>query len=53
MNIQALQQKMSLPQFPLSSKYDIGWLNENEMGPCSLWLAEFLVSGMGRTWSTP
>lgn len=34
---------MRLPQFPLSSKYDILWMNENEMGPCSLWLAEFLL----------
>jgi SAM-dependent methyltransferase len=46
MDIQELQKKMSLPQFPLSTKYDIEWLAENEMGPCSLWLAEFLVSSM-------
>jgi len=37
-----LQKELSFEQFPLSSKYDIDWLNENEMGPCSVWLAEYL-----------
>lgn len=46
MDMQELQKKMSLPQFPLSAKYDIEWLAENEMGPNSLWLAEFLASAM-------
>jgi hypothetical protein len=38
-----LQEKMTLKQFPLSAKYDIKWVVENEMGPNSLWLMEFLV----------
>jgi hypothetical protein len=31
-----LQDKLSLNQFPLSAKYDIKWVIENEMGPSSL-----------------
>lgn len=38
-----LQKELSLKQFPLSSKYDVEWLYENEMGPCSVWLSEFLL----------
>jgi cyclopropane fatty-acyl-phospholipid synthase-like methyltransferase len=38
-----LKKKLSLDQFPLSAKYDIKWVIENEMGPSSLWLMEFLV----------
>jgi cyclopropane fatty-acyl-phospholipid synthase-like methyltransferase len=38
-----LQEKMALKQFPLSSRYDIKWVIENEMGPSSLWLMEFLI----------
>lgn len=41
-----LQKRMSLLQFPLSSRYDMGWLVKNEMGPCSVWLAEFLTISM-------
>ena len=37
-----LQKELTLEQFPLSSKYDIEWLSDNEMGPCSAWLAEYL-----------
>ena len=37
-----LQKELTLEQFPLSSKYDIEWLIDNEMGPCSVWLAEYL-----------
>ena len=46
MDSHALQAKLRLPQFPLSAKYDISWLNENEMGPCATWLAEFLLAAM-------
>jgi cyclopropane fatty-acyl-phospholipid synthase-like methyltransferase len=46
MDIQVLNEKMKLKQFPLSSKYDIGWLAENEMGPCSTWLVEYLFETM-------
>jgi cyclopropane fatty-acyl-phospholipid synthase-like methyltransferase len=38
-----LQEKLSLNQFPLSAKYDIKWVIENEMGPSSLWLTEYLI----------
>jgi cyclopropane fatty-acyl-phospholipid synthase-like methyltransferase len=38
-----LQEKLTLSQFPLSSKYDIKWVTENEMGPSSLWLMEYLT----------
>lgn len=38
-----LQKLLTLEQFPRSAKYDIEWLNENEMGPTSTWLAEFLL----------
>jgi len=41
-----LQEKMTIPQFPLSAKYDIEWLNENEMGPSSTWLVEYLCETM-------
>lgn len=37
-----LTEKLTLEQFPRSAKYDIKWIYENEMGPSSLWLAEFL-----------
>lgn len=38
-----LQEKLSLNQFPLSATYDIKWVIENEMGPSSLWLTEYLI----------
>ncbi|WBW97801.1 SAM-dependent methyltransferase [Oceanirhabdus sp. W0125-5] len=41
-----LQRELTLPQFPLSAKYDIEWVNENEMGPNSMWLVEFLLNKM-------
>jgi cyclopropane fatty-acyl-phospholipid synthase-like methyltransferase len=41
-----LQEKLSLNQFPLSAKYDIKWVIENEMGPSSLWLIEYLIETM-------
>lgn len=44
-----LQKALSLPQFPLSAKYDIQWVNDNEMGPNSMWLAEFLLDEMKLT----
>lgn len=44
-----LQKELTLPQFPLSAKYDIEWVNENEMGPSSMWLAEFLLNKMKLT----
>lgn len=44
--IEALKDELTLEQFPLSSKYDIEWINENEMGPNSIWLSEFLLNDM-------
>jgi cyclopropane fatty-acyl-phospholipid synthase-like methyltransferase len=38
-----LQEKLTLNQFPLSAEYDLKWVIENEMGPSSLWLMEFLL----------
>ena len=37
---------LTMPQFPISAKYDPEWLCKNEMGPCSLWLCEFLMEKM-------
>ena len=45
-NKEQLQKKMTMEQLPLSAKYDIEWLVENEMGPCSVWLTEFLTQAM-------
>ncbi len=41
-----LQSALMLPQFPLTAKYDARWICENNMGPCSLWLLEFLMRKM-------
>ena len=32
--------------YPLSSKYDPGWIFENQMGPNALWLTEWLCQEM-------
>jgi Cyclopropane fatty acid synthase and related methyltransferases len=37
---------LPMKQFPLSSKYDADWILENEMGPCSMWLCEWLMEKM-------
>jgi len=41
-----LKKALHLSQFPKSSKHDAMWLCENEMGPCSIWLTEFLTNDM-------
>jgi hypothetical protein len=46
MDKEALAARMRLAQFPRSARYDIEWLCENEMGPCSTWLAEYLFETM-------
>jgi len=46
MTKQELQSALTLPQFPMSAKYDPEWLCRNEMGPCSVWLCEFLAGKM-------
>jgi len=40
---QQLLNELYVPQFPMSAKYDPEWILENQMGPCSLWLCEFLM----------
>ena len=32
-----------MKQFPVSSKYDADWILKHEMGPCSIWLCEWLM----------
>ena len=46
MTKEELQQALTMPQFPRSSKYDPEWVVRNEMGPNSLWLCEFLLEKM-------
>jgi SAM-dependent methyltransferase len=41
-----LQTALTMPQFPLSAKYDAELICENQMGPCALWLCEFLMGKM-------
>ncbi len=33
-------------RFPKASRYDLAWVTENEMGPNTLWLTEFLCEKM-------
>lgn len=46
MDKEKLKSALMLPQFPLSAKYDAEWICQNQMGPCSLWLLEFLMEKM-------
>ena len=46
MTKQEMQVALTLPQFPKSAMYDPEWLCKNEMGPCSVWLCEFLMKKM-------
>jgi len=46
MTKQELQSALTMPQFPRSAKYDAEWIRENQMGPCSMWLCEFLMEKM-------
>ena len=45
---EVIDQMKTLPmkQFPISSKYDADWILDNEMGPCSIWLCEWLMEKM-------
>lgn len=36
----------TLNKFPLSSKYELKWMQKHEMGPNSVWLTEFLLEKM-------
>jgi len=46
MTKQELQKALTMTQFPMSAEYDAEWICENQMGPCSLWLLEFLMKNM-------
>ena len=46
MTTQELQVVLTMPQFPIRAKYDAKWILENQMGPCALWLLEFLMEKM-------
>ena len=41
-----LARRLTVAQYPRSSRYDAVWLVENMMGPCSVWLAEALTDVM-------
>lgn len=41
-----LRDALTLKQFPLSSRYDPEWMIRNEMGPSSVWLAEYLTQAV-------
>lgn len=41
-----LRERLVLPAYPRSAKYDAGWMLENEMGPNALWLCEWLCDAM-------
>ncbi|MEU2061522.1 methyltransferase domain-containing protein [Streptomyces sp. NPDC013455] len=42
----ALGGRLSLPQYPRSSRYDARWTIENQMGPHALWLLEWLAPAL-------
>ena len=46
MTNQELQAALTRKEFPQSAKYDAKWLLENEMGPCAVWLCEWLMEKM-------
>ena len=46
MTKQELQKALSMPQFPMSAKYDAELIIKNQMGTCALWLCEFLMEKM-------
>lgn len=41
-----LTEMLRVEEFPLSSKYDQGWVLDNQMGPNALWLTEWLCREM-------
>lgn len=46
MTKEQLREALRVEQFPLSYKYDPEWMCENEMGPSSIWLTEFLTQNI-------
>jgi cyclopropane fatty-acyl-phospholipid synthase-like methyltransferase len=41
-----LTERLTLPRYPRSAKYDPAWVMANVMGPQPLWLAEWLTGAM-------
>lgn len=41
-----LAERLTLPRYPRSAKYDPAWVMANVMGPHPLWLAEWLTGAM-------
>jgi len=41
-----LAERLTLPRYPRTSKYDPAWVMANVMGPQPLWLAEWLTGAM-------
>lgn len=37
---------LNKPEFPLSARYDVDWMLENQMGPNAVWLVEWLLRAM-------
>jgi cyclopropane fatty-acyl-phospholipid synthase-like methyltransferase len=46
MTKEQLREALKVEQFPRSNKYDPEWMCENEMGPSSIWLTEYLTQAM-------
>ncbi|MGV9277978.1 methyltransferase domain-containing protein [Streptomyces griseosporeus] len=42
-----LAERLSLPRYPRSARYDVRWTIENQMGPHALWLLEWLAPALG------
>jgi SAM-dependent methyltransferase len=41
-----LAEMLRVEEFPLSSKYDLAWVLDSQMGPSALWLTEWLCRAM-------
>jgi len=44
--LKELKAALTMPQFPMSARYDAEWIMESQMGPCAIWLLEFLMEQM-------
>ncbi|MFF4401562.1 SAM-dependent methyltransferase [Streptomyces sp. NPDC001480] len=42
-----LTDRLTHPRYPRSSRYDVRWTIENQMGPHALWLLEWLAPALG------
>jgi SAM-dependent methyltransferase len=48
-NAARVRRLLANPAFPRSADYDPAWILANEMGPCALWLTEWLTAAMPLT----